>query len=220
MTADESATVTQPTAEPSPLPQLRFRLPGEWWQIPLHSSEEAIVSIRRLIDKQVGNADAHATLRSQLRRQFAAAAAIAIEGDGQSLQIALSIVEELPVPVSFTVFLPQLRMTPAVGTSPAAVIAVLQQGLAETTGPEWATLHRFATATSEVLRTHRRQLVAGYESADAEESVPTLSVDYWMTIPGSKLVVLVNFSTVLADIDDVMLTLFDSIMSATYWDAP
>jgi len=196
------------------LPELRFRLPGQWWQIPLHGREEARDSIKKLVSRQVGTADDKAKLRDQLRRQLLQAVEVAIEGNGQSMQVALDVVEEFPIPVSFTVFLPQLQLTPSVGTEGASVISLLQRGLEAVASGRLETAHRFTAHDSEVLRVHRQHLIRG---EDGEEGLPALAADYWLSIPETKRVVLVNFSTALTGIDEVMLTFFDSIVRASYW---
>ena len=197
------------------IPQLRFRLPGSWWQIPLTDLEEARASIRRLVDRAVGNRDDHATDRDRMRKQLTAAAEKAVSGSGTTMHIALEIVEGLPVPASFTVFQPELRLSPAVGTGGPAVIAILEQGLQQRAdyNPEMA--HRFTAHRSEVLRQHRTEMTMT-DSEPAEE-LPGFVVDYWMTVPGAKRVVLVSFSTALAGMDEIMLGFFDSIIGATYW---
>ena len=202
------------------MPELRFRLPGRWWQVPLHDATEARASIRALIERQVGRADDRAQVREDMRRQFFAALETAIGGDGQSMSIALDIVEAVPLSASFTVFLPPIGMTPAVGTSGPAVIDIVAQGLALTPGQSPDTAHRFSTAQSEVLRTHHRQIVPVLSDDGDSGELPTLVAQYWITIPGTKRVILVVFSTVFVELEEVMLGFFDSIVRVTYWEQP
>lgn len=204
------------TATPGVLPTLRFRLPGSWWQVPLHDEAEAEASIRRLVDSQVGRGDEHATLRRELRDELLDSARTAIGGNGQSMQIALDIIETLPLSASFTVFLPEVGMTPALGTEPSAVLSVLEKGLAASDPSGFATASRSATPESAVLRIHRQRLVP----ADGERpEQAALSVEYWITVPGTKRVVLVAFSTAFVELEDVMLQLFDSIIALSYWQS-
>lgn len=198
------------------LPSLRFRLPGTWAQIPLHDAEQAREAVKKLVARQLGSTDEVATAREQLRRQFTEALKDAIAGEAQSMQIALEIIEGLPTPASFTVFLPTQQITPAVGTSATAVMEVLEQGIA--VRPELKdSVQKFTTAESEVLRTHRYELVTVDEGA---EPMKVLLVDYWMTVPGTKRFVLVNFHTALADAATEMMSLFDAIVTASYWRHP
>ncbi|MBH0115991.1 hypothetical protein I6E52_03940 [Salinibacterium sp. NG253] len=200
------------------LPELKFALPGEWWQVPLHDEVSARASIRRLIDARVGRADEHSLLRDSMRRQLFDGLAAAIEGDGQSMTIALDVIEGVPFSASFTLYLPPLGMTPAVGTAPAEVMRVLEAGLAAMPDLHPETVARFATTDSEVLRTHHIRQVAAADEDDAGDALPTLVAQYWLTIPETKRVILIVFSTVFVDLEQVMLDFFDSIVRALRWE--
>ena len=197
------------------VPQLRFRLPGKWWQVPLTDLDEARASIRRLVDRAVGNRDDRASDRDRMRKQLTTAAEKAVSGRGTAMHIALEIVEGLPIPASFTVFQPDLRLSPAVGTDGPAVIGILQQGLEQRADFNPETAYRFTAHRSEVLRQHRTEVTRA--EAETVQELPALIVDYWMTVPGAKRVVLVSFSTALSGIDEIMLGFFDSVIGASYW---
>lgn len=202
---------------PTDLPSLRFRLPGTWAQIPLHDAEEARSAVRKLVNRQLGGVDEGANTREQLRRQFNEALKGAIAGDAQSMQIALEIIEGLPTPASFTVFLPAQPLTPAIGTKPGAVMEILEKGIRARPDIDLASIVKFDTAESAVLRTTRLELMV--VDTDAEPMKVAI-VDYWMTIPGSKRFVLINFHTALADAVAEMTELFDAIVRAAYWKHP
>ena len=197
--------------------QLRFRLPGSWWQVPLTDAATAQASIRRLVEHQAGNRDDQATERENMRRRFFAAAERAIEGNGRSMHVALEIVEDLPIPVSFTVYTPDLRLTPAIGTDGDAVIGILEQGLAARGGYNAEQTRRFSIGESSVLRVHHDEIM---HRENPDEDIPALVTEYWISIPGTKRVALISFSTALSGIDEIMLGFFDSIIGATYWQLP
>ena len=186
------------------LPTLRFTLPGEWAEVPLHEPEQARAAIRRLVDSATGRTDELATVRDGLRRRLFASVEGVIGGEAQSLHVALDLVEDVPLPVSFTVFLLDQRMTPAVGEDPAAVLDVLARGLA---------------SASVGMAPHRVGEVALRASSlsTTAEGLPSLRVDYWLPVPATKRVALVSFSTVLAGIAEEMTVLFDSIVLGTRW---
>lgn len=200
------------------LPRLKLRLPGSWWQVPLTDEASARDSIKRLIERQVGRGDEQARLRAELRAQFTAALATAIEADGQAMHIALDVVEEVPLSASIAVFLPPLGMTPAIGTSGAAVIDVLEQGLRALPGADPGSMVIFDAGVSAVLRTHHRTttLVRGDDGAQAE--LPMVVADYWVSVPGTKRVMLLTFTTVFAELEEVMLGFFDSIVRLIDWE--
>ena len=199
------------------LPRIVLRLPGTWSAIPLNDRERARTAIRELVRRQVGVADDRAILRDELSRHLLAALETSIEGDGQSFHVALQIVPRIPIPVSVSVSLPRQAITPAVGTSPAAVMAVLERGLEQTLVETWPTAKRFDTRESAVLRLHRRVPIP---TPEGQEPLDALVADYWMTVPGTKRFVLVSCSTAFGSLEEVMLGFFDSLVRVTRWDAP
>lgn len=205
-----------PTTET--LPELRLRLPGEWWQIPLTDREVASRAVKELVRRQFGRVDELAQFRQDLRRQLMSALEKAIDHDGLAMHIALNVVEELPVSATVSVHLPEIAMVPAVGVSATAVIDIAEKGLELTPEVDFATKVRFTAHESEVVRVHRRSLIEKTE--DIEDDLPVLLVDYWMSVPGTKRVILLAFATAFAEIEDVMLVFFDSIVRASYWQHP
>lgn len=204
------------------LPTLRFRLPGDWWLIPLVDREAAVASATRLIRQRIGTQDDRATLRARLSRDLAAAIDEAIAGNGQSMLIAVQIVETVPIPISITVYLPDVSMSPAIGTAADRVLDILEQGLEGLEVPEigdLGQLERVALKGTTALRSVRtRQIEVG--TGDDRGLMDVLVVDYWVAVPGTKRVVLANFSTSYAELREQMLVFFDAIMRATYFEGP
>ncbi|MFF3065539.1 hypothetical protein ACFVQ3_13350 [Oerskovia sp. NPDC057915] len=205
----------QEPTPPAPLPQLRLRLPGSWWQVPLHDRAEARASVRRLVAAQVGPADDRASVRIELERRVLAALDDAIGGEGQAFHVALSIVPGVPLPVTAMVSLPAQQLTPAIGTSATATMAILERGLADVTEGGADSLHRFTAGASEVARRTRRHVVA---DPDSDETLPTVAVEYWMTVPGTKRFVLVSFSAPAGELEEPLTGLFDQIVRVSSWD--
>lgn len=198
-----------------PLPSLVFRLPGQWWQIPLDDRDAASSSIKALLKNRFAHVDELAQFRHDLKRQFLAALEQAIEGDGVAMHVAINIVEDMPISASVCVYLPDVSISPAVGTAPVAVMDIAQQGIEASSGG--AAGVRFSAHESEVLRVSRRSVI---ETKDDQDDLPLLLVDYWMTIPGTKRIILLTFATAFADIEEAMVTFFDSIVVATWWRRP
>ncbi|MEK8227072.1 hypothetical protein NKG05_14850 [Oerskovia sp. M15] len=124
---------TQDATTAPALPELRLRLPGSWWQVPLHDRDEARASVRRLVAVQVGPSDDRTSVRIELERRVLSALDDAIDGDGQAFHVALSIVPGVPLAVTAMVALPAQQLTPAIGTSASATMAILERGLADLT---------------------------------------------------------------------------------------
>lgn len=202
------------------LPRLRLHLPGEWWQVPLHDASAARASIRSLVDRQVGPADDRAIVRDRLRAQFFAAISGAIESDGQALHLALDVIDGTPLSTSLAVFLPPIAMTPAVGTSSAAVAEMLEAGIRAAPGKDLSTLVTRQVGRSTTLRLHRREVMAVVGDDGSSAELDTVIAEYWVTIPGTKRVMLLVFTTAFAELEDVMLDFFDRIVRVIQWDEP
>jgi hypothetical protein len=200
------------------LPQLRLRLPGQWWQVPLHDEAQARESVKRLVERQLGKSDEHARLRAELRSQFLAALETAIAGDGQSLHIALDVVEGVPISATLAVMLPPLGMTPAVGTASEAVLEVLERGMRELPDAPGETMVRVSAGRGEAIRTLRRETRLVRDEQGAAEELPTLLADYWVAVPGTKRVMLLAFMTVFAELEEVMVDFFDAIVRVIAWE--
>jgi hypothetical protein len=63
-----------------------------------------------------------------------------------------------------------------------------------------------------VLRRERR-----IEAADPANDAPVAVADYWLTEPGRNRVVLVSFTTALAELAPLMTELFDAVVGAAEW---
>ncbi|MCU1413965.1 MAG: hypothetical protein JWN80_1305 [Microbacteriaceae bacterium] len=197
------------------LPVLRFRLPGQWWPIPLRSESTAKASIKALVDTVIGVADDRAILRDSMRKQLFESVEKAVAGGGQSMYIAQDVIEEVPLSASFTVILPGQGMTPAIGEEGAGVIEILRRGLEQADPNSAPTFVEFDANDSRVLRSHSIR-----PGQDDPPALPALTANYWISVPGTKRVVLVSFLTAYAELEAVMLTFFDSIVRATYWEDP
>lgn len=204
------------------LPILRFRLPGDWWRIPLVDRAEASASAMRLIRNRVGVQDERARLRNRLHRDFVTAIDEAINGHGQSLLLAIQIVQTVPLPITIAVYLPDVSMSPAIGTNGDRVLDILQLGLEGIDGRQLGgqrDVTRLELPGTMALRTSRIRSTTVGDGED-ESVVEVFSVDYWLAVPGTKRIVLVNFSTSFAQLREYIQTFFDSIMRATYWQQP
>lgn len=214
--------MSQSLAPAAALPTLQLRLPGDWWTTSLRDRTEAAESAMRLIRHRLGTADDRAGLRLRLHREFVAAIDAAIAGNGQRMFIAIQIVESIPLPITITVYLPEVAMTPSIGTKGDRVIDILQQGLesldTEKTGDlgELARLNVAGTAAVRSTRISRVELGDGDDRGELDAFV----VDYWLAVPETKRVVLVNFSTSFAELHEYLLPFFDAIMRVAYWRAP
>ncbi|WP_168626569.1 MULTISPECIES: hypothetical protein [unclassified Cryobacterium] len=197
------------------MPTLRFRLPGDWWATSLLDREAAIAAATRLIRHRIGTTDDRSALRARLRREFTAAIDEAIAGNGQSMFLAIQLVDGLPLPITITVYLLDVELVPAVGTRGDRVLGILRQGLEGSADTGDLTALELA-GTSALRRDRIRATAVG--SGDDSGSLDVLIVDYWLAVPDTKRVVLVNFSTSMAGLREHLLPFFDALMRVAYWE--
>ena len=164
-------------------------------------------------------------LRERVTHEITEAIDTAIRAGGQSMFIAVNILDGVPLPISFVVYLPEVGMTPAIGTDPDKVLDILERGIDhvathEHTDPaDPADRVRIELAETKASRIHRVRTIDVGSGEDAGV-VETLVVDYWTAVPGTKRVLLVSFSTSMAALQEQLLQFFDAIMRAARWEHP
>ncbi len=206
-----------PAAQPARA--LEFRLLGSWEQFAPGSSKQTDAHVDVYVERIVGKADDRARIRIGMRERIKAGLAAAADGSAQALFLCSEIVQGVPMPVVMTVYAPaELHMTPAEGTSPRAVLDVYKAGRAQLYGETEADWETLEVPEALVLRTLRADDVPLHPGAP-DATVPNLEVNYWYTTPGSKAMVLVTFFTPFADLRNVMLEYFDSIVRASRFAA-
>lgn len=194
--------------------RLALRLPGTWVQLDPHRPDVASERIRAFVRLALGRADELAGARRELRLALGmvldgAPAAAALE----SAFLCHEIAPGSPTPIAVSVFSPDsIRMSPAVGTAPGVVIDAFlaaMEALGDAAG--WA---RIACADGEAARRWR---ITETVAAEGAEDVPLRSyvADYWRTVPGSKRLVLVTVTSLLADIPQTLTRLADAIVAGS-----
>ncbi|MFC5928129.1 hypothetical protein D6T64_10500 [Cryobacterium melibiosiphilum] len=203
---------------------LQLRFPGTWWQIPLADPVAARESARALIVQAVGRADQHAQLRAELRRSLDLAMTEARSIDARRFAIAREIVPDIPIPAFLSIVDSTTELTAAASTEPGVVLDLFLAGLAHaapataaTPAPDAAPAgpaERFAVGPSQVARRVRYRTVP----ADGEApQITNLIVEFWMTVPGQKRVVLLVFTSPAAELVQPLLNLFGAIVASARW---
>lgn len=202
-----------------PTPALRLNLPGRWHELPLGDDDEIRADVAAFVREHYGRRDDQATLRAQQRDRLGEAARRARDAGATQYHLSVSMPGDLALATAVAEYRPGLALGTAV--EPAAVADRLVRVLAP--GEEdghWERLAASGGAVFErgaeggagiVVRTERRLESAGSDDA------PTAVADYWLTVPGAASVVLVSFTTALADLAPVMVELFDAIVGAADW---
>lgn len=217
----------------APGPALVLALPGQWQALPLGADDEIAAEIAAFVRAHFGRRDDQATLRNEQRARLGEAARRA--RDAGALQFHLSLTAPGGAALASTVaeYRPQLPLgslaePAAVADALVRVLATQDAGAGAGAGAEAgadtaaADTHwdAFAAAGGAVfdrgdglvLRTSRR-----IEPVDAERDAPTAIVDYWLTVPDRADVVLLSFTTALAELAPLITELFDAIVSAAQW---
>lgn len=200
--------------------RLVLPLPGDWLTLPI-DDPDARTRIRRLAEDVHGHGDAAAPSRIRLRRRLHLALAHAQRGRAEQLHLARTIGDGLPMPASIAVY-PGVAVSTAAEASPRAVMDALvplvlraahePHGGSAIPGPDDRVLE---TPRSLVLR---RPVL---EAADVEGlgALPTLRIDYWVTVPAARHARLVRVVAPATPVASLLQTLFDEIVLGATWGA-
>ncbi len=200
------------------LPQLSFRLAGRWHRVDLSDQQSIRATARAVALEIAGRRDQDAPARARLRADLVDAADQAVAGGATMLMFSTELTPGTPMPVTLTVYVPErLRMSPAVGTDPATVLTTFVDGLEVLDPDAHASLQEAPYDGGTGVRTHRLTDQV-HEESDRSVTIRRLSVDYWLPVPGTKRLALVNLATPLGEIAEVMLSFFDAIISAVWFD--
>lgn len=196
--------------------RLRFRLIGTWHPILLNDLSSSDL-IKDFVRDVVGNRDQDATVRERLRRQFNEIIEQAVDGRAEAMFVVTEV-GGAQIFATLTVRgVDDVRLSPAVGESPAEVMRVLIESLESLERAGMDTAAVIDMGPSQALRLHRVR-EEEYDEGGEKFTSRTLNVDYWYTVPGTKELLLVNFITPMGDIPNVMMAFFDSVVRASYFD--
>ncbi|GAA1941758.1 hypothetical protein [Agromyces allii] len=217
-------------------PRLDLVLPGTWWRAPLEADAETrSAAIAEFVGARYGRRDDLARSRADHRARLGRSIDEAVRAGAVQMHHS----ESNDGGIAFATTITEYALPSAFGTSaePALlaerVVGALTSGAAgagAAADDPWSAFAAeggvaFAKGESIVLRRIARQVadraddagIAG--SAASDETAESITVDYWITVPGSAEVVLVSLSSVLAALEPLMLELFDRIVAAAEWRA-
>ena len=195
--------------------RLVFRMVGTWWRIDLSSPETIAGSAKDIAAGVLGRADDRATARARLRGELGKAAAAAAGADAQLLMIQTDLGPGTPMSATLTVFEDErMRMSPAIGTDAASVLAVFEESVPMMDPARAGTLVRRRFVDGEVVRVHAIEETVEIEDGE-RYTQRRLVAQYWYPIPGSKHLLTVVLTTPLGDIPHTLLSYFDAIVAAS-----
>lgn len=195
--------------------ELAFRLIGTWWRVDLDSDEAARASASRIARGTVGTRDQEAGARRRMRDDLVAAAAAARDARASLMLLQTELAPGEPMSATLTVHDDdRVRMSPAIGTAPARVLALLEESLPTIAPGLAATAVRRPFEGGEVVRVHRIEESSAVEHGQ-EFVQRRLVAQYWYPEPDTKHLVLVVLSTPLGDIPNTVLSYFDAIVEVS-----
>jgi len=199
-------------------PALHLVLPGTWQELPLGDDASITDAVAALVRAHYGRRDDQATFRTRQRDRLAEAARRARAAGATQYHLSLAAPGGLAFASSVAEYRPGLPLGASV--DPVAVadqlVRVLSPGDGE--GDEhWDRFARSGGAAFEkgeglVLRTERR-----LDPSSGDRDAPVAIADYWLTVPGSAAVVLLTFTTALAELAPLLTELFDAVVGAAEW---
>lgn len=200
---------------------LGYRLPGEWWEIPLDSAEAVTASVRALVRTRVGRRDDLAAVRAEQRRRLVGAATRAMAADATQLHVSQRDDDGIAFASMLTEYRPRLPL--GEHAEPALVADALARALAASGAPDvpaGAHWESFAEQGGVVFRKEDGFVLRRSRTQDApsgDGGVPAFTVDYWLTVPGRAAAVLVTLTTALTELAPLMTELFDGVIAAAEW---
>ncbi|GAA2171309.1 hypothetical protein GCM10009846_04690 [Agrococcus versicolor] len=192
--------------------RLVLPLPGDWLAVPV-GEPDARASIRAFAEEVHGTGDAAALERIRLRRRLHVALAHAERGRAEQLHLGRALEGGAPLPASIAVY-PGVAVGTAADASPRSVMDALvplvlraaheRHGGSAIAGPDDRVLE---SPRSLVLRRPSVHVV----DDQVLGPLPTLRVDYWITVPGERHARLVHAVAPETPFAPLLLALFDEI---------
>lgn len=200
-------------------PAVDFMLPGRWWRFPLGTEQEMRRSARAMAVQALGRADHLAQLRSELCAQVVQAARSAKAARGTEFYFGLEIAPGMPLPMSLTVYWPDVPVPPSRHAGHRLAAESLAASLAGMGRGEVSVLD---SEDFGVVRVVGGQPPTGSpaegDGAELERlRASRLDVAYWILNPASPRTLLLSFSTSLGDFQDAVLELGDAIVATVMW---
>ncbi|TFC43417.1 hypothetical protein E3T26_13925 [Cryobacterium sp. TMT1-21] len=207
-------------------PSLQFELPGAWWRIPVDSIDSAAASVKKLVAHKFGRNSSEATFRAQQRKAMSAAVTHAIEGGATEFHVSLKLDKRITFASTLTVYRPALTF-PGQSTEPPVIMDALALGLVRGDGSDredgadhWAVLEGEGAILFEKGRSYVLRRTSDHEQPGRGpdvESYTAIKADYWITVPGASAVLLVTFSSPLAELGPLLVELYDAIIDSAVW---
>lgn len=199
-------------------PLVDFILPGRWWRLTLGSDDALRRAARAMALDALGRADQLAQLRSELITQVLRAAGSARAAGGTEFYFGLEIAPGMPLPMSLTVYWPDLPLTPSRQVGPRVAAEALAESLAHSSGGQASVVDSPDFGVVRVVKSRPSNAVEQPSSdSTGDPDRDRLDVSYWVLNPESARTLMLSFSTTLVQFHDAVVELGDAIVSSVMW---
>ena len=201
-------------------PEFTFMLPGNWWRVSLTDEESRQADIRSIARDAFGKADNVARLRADLRAELLRATELAVDGDADSMYFAREVIQGVPLPVSLVV----TYTADYAGISPIQPERNLET-LVNSVDRIDDDSHDeadddYVLGESAVVRRIRFQEPKEIDDSEIAGRAPSLSVNYWITVPKRNRVLVMAFQTAFTELKEPLLDLYNAIVESIRWNVP
>jgi len=199
-------TVPDPSA-PAPPADYQLLLPEGWFRLDI-DPERRERSVDALVERQFRGVDNAPQIKRQLRQEMLAQATTAFEQGGIELYLSLQQAGPFTIPASLLI---GLGLPPHGGRLPS-LHALADELAADTRGKREVTVVELPAG--EALRVREEST----PSPGAEDHfLPSVSLDFQVSVPHAQALLLLTFSTPLIQIADAMVELFDAVAGSLSW---
>lgn len=183
---------------------LDFVLPGSWWSLDLHGSNEAVSKrIYDLVEKAIGNRDDCARLRHETRQLLTDVAERGRTAGATQVYLGRSLVGSIPLAATLAISRPGVSLPDvAPGADRAAALLRLVPG------EEPSVLEHPRCA---VVRSAKR--ACPEDVAESTNELSRLMVNYWIQPPDVNDLVVFTFTTPMIQLEEELVFLFDAIVT-------
>ncbi|WP_033319521.1 hypothetical protein [Streptomyces yerevanensis] len=202
-----------PQRDAAPPADYQLLLPQGWFRVHI-APERREQSVDALLERQFKGIDNAPQIKMELRKELIRQAARAFDEGGIELYISLQQAGSLTIPASLLVTL----VTPRDPKVPLPSLRDLAESLkAEGGKGRTVSVVELAAGSAMKVRVDPESASTRMQPEDGDYALPSVTVDYQLSIPRSDMQLLLTFSTPLVQIADAMVELFDAVAGSLAW---